>query len=182
MVMNKKTFQTFASGLLLVLVSFLSACASVPKGVEPVTGIDAKRYTGKWYEVARLENTFEKGLTQVTADYKLRDDGDIDVINRGYDAAKQQWKEAKGLAKFVQTPDVGRLKVSFFGPFYGGYNIISLDKAGYQYSMVAGNDRSYLWILSRTPSLPTETLNTLIAAAKRLDFPVDQLLMVEQKQ
>lgn len=174
-------FRFLISSLLLLCLVVLSSCARIPEGVQPITGIDAQRYIGKWYEIARLDNRFERGLTQVTATYQLRENGDITVINRGYDAAKKEWKQAEGVAKFTKTPDTGHLKVSFFRPFYGGYTIIALDKTNYRYSMVAGNDRSYLWILSRTPTLADDILQPLITQAKQLDFPVDQLIMVAQQ-
>lgn len=169
----------------LILICFLlslAACANLPEGVEPITGFDAKRYAGKWYEIARLDNRFEKGLSNVTADYQLRDDGHIDVINRGFSAANNEWKQAKGLAKFVDKADKGQLKVSFFGPFYGGYNIVALDKDNYDYALVAGNDRSYLWVLSRRPQLSAPIFDQLVAKAKSLNFPVNELIRVEQTQ
>jgi apolipoprotein D and lipocalin family protein len=109
----------------------------------------------------------------------MRDDGGVRVVNRGFDAARCEWKEAVGKAYFTGDSNVGQLKVSFFGPFYGGYNVIELDKAGYQYSMVAGPDRSYLWILSRSPDLDDAVLERLLAKAGDLGFPLGELIMVE---
>ena len=135
------------------LLSLLSGCVGIPADVKAVEGFDAKRYAGRWYEMARLENSFEKGLEKVTATYTARDDGGITVVNRGYDPRKDRWSEVTGKAYFVGSPTQGRRKVSFFGPFYGAYNVISLDE-NYGWSLVCGNDRSYLWVLSRTPQLP----------------------------
>lgn len=133
----------------------LVACKSPtpPKGVQPISGFDASRYLGKWYEVARLENRFERGLEQVTATYGARSDGGISVVNRGYDPVKKRWNESDGKAYFTGAPTTAALKVSFFGPFYGGYNVIRLDD-DYQYALVSGPNRDYLWILSRTPTIP----------------------------
>lgn len=156
-----------------------TACTDIPDGLQPVTGFELDRYLGKWYEIARLDHSFERGLTRVTADYSLRDDGGIRVINRGYDALSGAWEEAEGRAYFVKSPDVGQLKVSFFGPFYGGYNIIDLDKSAYRYSLVSGPDRSYLWILAREPQLDGSIQQALIARAGALGFPVDELIFVE---
>ena len=167
-------------GLLLVLL--LSGCTGIPEGVSAVSGFEVSRYLGKWYEIARLNHGFERGLTRVTADYRLREDGGIDVINSGYNPETGTWERAEGLAYFVGAPDRGRLKVSFFGPFYGGYNIIELDKQNYRYALVAGPDRDYLWILSRTPVLDQARLDTLIAKAKDLGFATDQLIFTEQEQ
>ena len=164
---------------LLGLALLLSACVGIPDGITPVTGFQVERYLGKWYEVARLDHSFERGLEQVTAEYSPRDDGDIRVINRGYNTAKQQWEEAEGRAKFVGAKDVGQLKVSFFGPFYGGYNIVELDP-NYQYVLIAGNDREYLWLLSRTPKLDPAVQQRLVNKAKGLGFASDKLIFVKQ--
>lgn len=163
-------------GLLCV---FLSACAGIPEGIQPVTGFQVERYLGKWYEIARLDHPFERGLEQVSAEYSQREDGDIRVLNRGFNTRQQKFEEAEGRAKFVGQPDVGQLKVSFFGPFYGGYNIVELDP-NYQYVLVAGNDRDYLWILARTSQLEAAVQQRLVAKAKSLGFATDQLIFVKQ--
>jgi len=155
---------------------WLAGCAGAPAGVEPVTGFDLQRYLGTWYEVARLDHPFERGLEKITATYELRDDGGVKVINRGYDVARGEWKEALGKAYFVGSPDVGQLKVSFFGPFYGGYNIIALDQQDYRWVMICGPSRSYLWILSREPGLPPDIQESLLAKARALGFDTDQLI------
>ena len=158
---------------------FISGCASVPEGIEPVKGFEVDRYLGKWYEIVRLDHSFERGLSNVSAEYSIRDDGNLRVLNRGYNDNKKQWSDAEGVAKFLGASDVGSLKVSFFGPFYGGYNIIELDKENYQYAMIAGNDRSYLWILSRTPKLAPDIKSQLIDRAASLGFPVEQFIDVK---
>ena len=163
----------------MVLGLAVAACARIPDGVEPVTGFELDRYLGTWYEIARLDHSFERGLTNVTAEYRLRDGGGITVINRGYDVSEGEWSEAEGKAFFVGDPDVGQLKVSFFGPFYGGYNVIELDHENYGYSLVAGPDRSYLWLLARTPDLDSATRDRLISRAAELGFPTDELIFVE---
>ena len=165
--------------MLPVLATMLAACTGAPDGVEVVSGFDLNRYLGTWYEIARLDHSFERGLSNVTANYSLREDGGVKVINRGYDAEKGEWDETEGKAYFLGDEDVGQLKVSFFGPFYGGYNIVELDEDGYQYSLVVGPDRSYLWILARTPELEEATLQRLVAKARALGFPTDELIMVE---
>jgi apolipoprotein D and lipocalin family protein len=157
---------------------FLSACTGLPKGTTAVSGFEIDRYLGTWYEIARLDHRFERGLTNVSANYSLRDDGGVRVLNRGFDTNKSEWNEAIGKAYLVDSPDVGRLKVSFFGPFYGGYNILELDNENYQYALVAGPDRSYLWILARSPDLSETIVQSLVEKAKSLDFPVDELIYV----
>jgi apolipoprotein D and lipocalin family protein len=150
----------------------------VPQGTNAITGFELDRYLGTWYEIARLDHRFERGLTDVTASYSLRDDGGVSVVNRGFDAEEGEWDEATGKAYMVDAPDVGRLKVSFFGPFYGAYNILELDAENYQYALIAGPNRSYLWILARTPELPAPVLQSLVETARRLEFPVDDLIYV----
>ncbi|HEX7718395.1 MAG TPA: lipocalin family protein [Woeseiaceae bacterium] len=162
--------------------ALLSGCTGVPEGVEPITGFELDRYLGTWYEVARLDHRFERGLSEVTANYSLREESGVQVVNRGFNAAKGEWKEADGKAFFIDEPDVGRLKVSFFGPFYGAYNIIELDQDDYQYSMITGPNRSYLWILARQPELDPDTLERLVARAAGLGFATDELIYVEHKQ
>ncbi len=157
----------------------LGACTGTPAGIEPVHDFDLDRYLGTWYEIARLDHRFERGLSRVTASYSLRDDGGVNVINRGYDAAAGEWNEAVGRAYFIERPDVGRLKVSFFGPFYGGYNVIVLDE-DYRFAMVTGPTRDYLWILARTPVLESPLLQDLVERARALRYEVDQLIFVEQ--
>ena len=129
------------------VIFFLSGCVGIPEGVKPVDNFELDRYLGKWYEIARLDHSFERGLSKVTAHYSLRDDGGINVINRGFSAEKNAWKEALGKAYFVNDADEGHLKVSFFGPFYGSYIVFELDTAGYQYAFISGPDKDYLWLL-----------------------------------
>ena len=176
-----KSIKTRATPLPAILAIFLSACTGAPEGVEPVSGFELDRYLGTWYEIARLDHSFERGLSNITANYSLRDDGGVRVINRGYNMEDGEWDEAEGKAYFVGDEDVGQLKVSFFGPFYGGYNVIELDKEGYQYSLVAGPDRSYLWILARSPDLDDAILERLLAKAGELGFPVGELIMVDHE-
>jgi apolipoprotein D and lipocalin family protein len=162
------------------LLISLCGCAQIPEGVAPVKGFHVQRYLGTWYEIARLDHPFERGLINVTATYSLNTDGSIAVLNRGFDPNRNQWRQAKGRGYFVSTPDVARLKVSFFGPFYGGYNIIDLDD-NYAYALVCGNNRSYLWILARTPQLPEAVTTRLIQKAKDLGFDTDALILVKQQ-
>jgi apolipoprotein D and lipocalin family protein len=162
----------------LFALVFVSACTGLPEGTRAVTGFELDRYLGTWYEIARLDHRFERGLTDVTANYSLRDDGGVRVVNRGFDSKKEQWDEAVGKAYLVESADVGQLKVSFFGPFYGGYNILELDSENYQHALVAGPDRSYLWILARSPDLPESIVQSLVKKARSLDFPVDDLIYV----
>lgn len=170
--------------LLILLSLSLLSCSEQIKNLNVVQNVDANQYLGTWYEIARLDHSFERDLQNVSAQYSKNPDGSIKVINRGFNAKKNAWKEAEGKAYFVDAANAdgtysGKLKVSFFGPFYGAYNIIELDKPYYNYAMVTSG-KDYLWILSRTPQLPYPIKQHLIAHAKELGFATDQLIYVAQ--
>ncbi len=168
--------------ILIIITSFLlHGCLGMPQFVAPVTPFELDRYLGKWYEVARLDHSFERGLTEVTADYSLRDDGGVAVVNRGFSAAKGEWQEAEGKAYFVNSPDEAYLKVSFFGPFYGSYVVFDLDRDNYQYAFVSGPDSSYLWLLSRTPTVKPEVRERFIRLSQERGFDTDKLVWVKQQ-
>jgi apolipoprotein D and lipocalin family protein len=166
------------TGLMLAAL-LLGGCVGKPDNVTPVAHFDSAKYLGKWHEIARLDHSFERGLNQVSAEYSLRADGGLKVVNRGYKAADAQWKEAVGKAYFVEQPDLGYLKVSFFGPFYGSYIVFELD-ADYRYSLVSGPDKSYLWLLSRTPTIDAATKKRLVDKAQALGFDTSKLIYVAQ--
>jgi len=165
-------------GLLLLLL--LSGCMGMPSGVRPVADFDAERYLGTWYEIARLDHRFERGLSRVSAEYARRDDGGITVRNRGYLADEKKWKDIQGKAYFVESPDTGYLKVSFFGPFYGSYVVFELDRQDYRYALVSGPDLSYLWLLARSPTLDAATRDRLVARAAAAGFDTSKLIFVDQ--
>jgi len=165
--------------LFFLSVALLAGCVATPRGVAPVEEFDLDRYLGNWYEIARLDHRFERGLSRVSASYSKRSDGGLDVLNRGYDEKTGQWKDAKGKAYLIDDPTVARLKVTFFWPFYGGYNVIALDRKDYAYAMVCGPDRDYLWILSRTKELDKNIAQQLVATAEGLDFDVSGLIFIE---
>jgi len=169
--------RAFGYSMLAALSLILAACTGLPSGVQPVTHFELSRYLGRWYEIARLDHSFERGLSEVTADYSLNADGSIKVVNRGYDRRKEAWHESVGKALAVGDPTVGSLKVSFFGPFYGGYHIIALDPE-YQHALVVGPNTSYLWILSRTPDLPASTREQLLDKARALGFDTREVIIV----
>jgi apolipoprotein D and lipocalin family protein len=146
-----------------------------------VQDFELARYLGTWYEIARLDHSFESGLNHVTARYSLREDGGVNVTNRGFSTGENGWREAQGKAYFVNQPQEGYLKVSFFGPFYGSYVIFELDREHYQYAFVAGPDTSYLWLLSRTPEVDQALIDRFIEQAGRLGFDTGSLIFPEQK-
>ena len=164
-----------------MITFLLSGCVGVPKNVKPVQGFELDRYLGRWYEIARLDHSFERDLSHVTADYSTRKDGGVRVLNRGYSERKHKWKSAEGKAYFVKAPDQGYLKVSFFGPFYGSYVVFELDQKDYQYAVVSGPNKSYLWILARKPELEPDLKNKLISHAAALGFDTTKLIFPDQK-
>jgi len=165
----------------LVLMLLLAACTGLPEGVRPVENFQLDRYLGKWYEIARLDHRFERGLSRVTAEYSLRQDGGVRVLNRGYSVDDKEWKEAEGTAWFMEGPDQGYLKVSFFWLFYGSYVVFELDHEHYEYALVSGPDKSYLWILSRTPEMKQDVKEKLIAKAAALGFDTGKLIFVDHR-
>ncbi|RBP29682.1 apolipoprotein D and lipocalin family protein [Marinobacter pelagius] len=169
-----KALPVIAATLLL-----LAGCTGLPEGIEPVTGFDKDRYLGTWYEIARLDHSFEEGLSKVTAEYTLNEDGSIKVINRGYNAEEGEWEQAEGRAVFVGDSDVGHLKVSFFGPFYGSYVVFWLDE-DYSTAYLTGYNRDYLWLMSRTPEVSDEVLEAFKSRAEAEGFELGELILVEQ--
>lgn len=158
----------------------LSGCLGVPAGVEPVDDFQLERYLGRWYEIARLDHSFERGMDKVTAEYAMRDDGGIKVINSGRSIETGEINQAEGRAYSVKSPNLGHLKVSFFGPFYGSYVIFELDKQDYQYAFVAGNSTHYLWLLARTPQVSQQLIDQFTTSASKLGFNTDNLIYVQQ--
>lgn len=163
----------------LVAAIVHTGCTGLPDGVQTVSGFELDRYLGTWYEIARLDHSFERGMSNVTANYSMREDGGVRVVNRGFEVADGKWNEATGKAYFVGDPGIGQLKVSFFGPFYGGYNIVELDNENYQHALVVGPNRDFLWILARSPELDQAVLATLVNKARSLNFPTDELIYVD---
>ena len=166
--------------LLTISVLLLSGCLGMPQAVTPVKNFDLNKYLGKWYEIARLDHSFERGLSQVSAEYSLRDNGGVSVINRGFSEKDNAWQEAEGKAYFVGEDNEGYLKVSFFGPFYGSYVVFELEEAGYQYAFVSGPNTDYLWLLSRSPTVPAEVIEKFITLSKARGFNTDELIFVKQ--
>ena len=171
----QRTRSVLVGMLCLALVS----CTGIPDGVEPVTGFDQSRYLGTWYEIARLDHSFERGLSDVTATYDLNPDGSIKVLNRGFNAEEGAWREAKGVARFMGSSDIAHLKVSFFGPFYGSYIVFELSE-DYDYAFVSGFNRDYLWLLAREPQITSELRNHFIETMMALDFDPTELVWLDK--
>ncbi|MGB5986379.1 MAG: lipocalin family protein [Desulfobacterales bacterium] len=164
----------------VMVPALLLGCTKVPNGMQPVSGFQIERYMGQWYEIVRLDHRFERNLSRVSATYSLTSEGYIRVENRGYNTETGQWKSVQGKARFIGDETMGSIKVSFFGPFYGGYHIIDLDQKDYQYAMVVGPSRDYFWILSRSPDLADDLLETLLAKAAGLGIDTTSIIRVDQ--
>ena len=167
--------------LITILALCITGCVRIPDGIAPVQGFDADRYLGTWYEIARLDHPFERGLTDVSATYGLQDNGEISVLNRGWSSENGEWDAAEGRAVFVKDPTTGYLKVSFFGPFYGAYIVFALDD-DYQHALVSGPNRDYLWLLARDPGLDEDVVERLIARAAEAGFDTDSLIRVTHQR
>lgn len=159
----------------------LTGCLGTPEGVAPINNFETSRYLGKWYEIARLDHSFERGLSNVSAEYSIRKDGGIRVLNQGFSKKDNEWNEAEGKAYFVSGDTQGHLKVSFFGPFYSSYIIFELDKANYEYAFISGYNNSYLWLLARKPSVDQTVIDHFITRSKALGFKTDGLIFVNQE-
>ncbi|OEE60873.1 lipocalin [Enterovibrio norvegicus FF-454] len=158
----------------------LTACQSVPDGVTPVMGFDEQRYLGKWYEVARLDHSFERGLSNVTAEYSVREDGGIRVLNRGFNTEDQEWSDAEGRAYFVDERDTAHLEVSFFGPFFSSYVVFELGE-DYDYAFVSGYNTNYLWLLARTPTVSDALLAEFLTIAEEKGFNINEIIFPVQE-
>ena len=167
---------TIGLGLSISTLLFLNSCAiGVPKGAEAVANFQSDKYLGKWYEIARFDFRFEKNLNQVTANYSKKENGNIKVENRGYDYVKNEWKESIGEAKFVKNPNIAELKVSFFKPIWASYNVIDIDE-NYKYALVVGNNKDYMWILSKEKTIPENYKQRFLDKAKSLGFEIENLV------
>ncbi|MBL3557024.1 MULTISPECIES: lipocalin family protein [Marinobacter] len=170
-----------AKNLIVSVFVLIAGCTGLPEGIDPVSNLDVDRYKGTWYEIARLDHSFEEGLSNVTADYSLQDDGSIRVINRGYSEENGKWEEAEGRAVFVDDEANGHLKVSFFGPFYASYVVFRLDE-DYRFAYITGYDRDYLWFLSKTPTVEEEALAEFRKVATEKGFDLEELIVVDQSR
>ncbi len=167
-------------GMTIVIIAILVSCTAIPEGLKPIEGFNIESYLGKWYEIARLDHKFERNLSNVSATYAVNDSGQITVVNRGYKVKTGEWKSIQGVARPIGNENTGSLKVSFFGPFYGGYHIIDLDRQNYNYAMVVGPSRSYFWILSRNKDIDEALYNELVTKAAANGIDTKKLIRVEQ--
>lgn len=180
---SNKVINGIAIGAVLAAGSiiYFSKRQTIPRGIEAVKNFDAEKYLGKWYEIARLDFRYEKNINNTTAHYSLNEDGSIKVVNRGFNYKKNEYEEAVGKAIFVDSPQEAKLKVSFFGPFYAGYNVIAIDKS-YKYALVVGRSRDYLWLLSRRKSMPENIKEEYLQLARKLGYKTENLVWIEHNR
>ncbi len=174
-----------SSLILLSLLLGLAGCASIPSGMQPldvVDTVDVQKYLGRWYEIARFQHSFEKTLVGATAEYSLRPDGRIQVVNSGFKKDLDgRYSEVKAVAWVPDSSKPGALKVKFFNLFTGDYLIFGLDQEGYSWALVGSNTRNFLWFLSRTPTVSAELLAKMKAIAVAQGYDLSGLYLVPQK-
>lgn len=174
-----KIIKGFA--IMAVVATIFTSCVGIPDGVTAVQNFNKDKYLGKWYEIARFDFRFERNLDNTTAQYSINPDGSIKVLNQGYNYVKKEWDSAEGKAKFVGSESEARLKVSFFGPFYGGYNVVDIDE-NYKNALIYGNSTEYMWILSRNKTIDEATKKRFIEKAKKDGFDVSKLIWVNHNK
>lgn len=177
--MTKKERNLVAGGTALAVATYIiiKSRRTIPRGAVAVSPFDVEKYLGKWYEIARFDYRFENHLNNTTAEYSFNSDGSIKVINRGYNYLSHKHKIVIGKAKFTGDANEAKLKVSFFGPLYSGYNVIALDPA-YEYALVAGKNLNYLWILSRGRTIPENIKEAYLEKAKQIGYDTSKLVWV----
>lgn len=164
---------------LTTLCFCLAGCHGYPKRVSPIENFNATKFMGTWYEIARLDHSFERGLSRVSATYRLEND-QIKIVNRGYSEKQKKWKVATGVAVFAKEQDQGYLHVSFFGPFSSTYLIFERG-ANYEYAFVCGPTTNYLWLLSRKQTGNEELIKTFRQQALSKGFAADELIIVNHQ-
>ena len=168
--------KKLTKAILGLSLAIAAGCVSVPKvDNAPIAALNLNRYLGEWYEIARFDHSFERGVEQAKANYTQNADGTIKVVNSGIKNGKP--KTAVGKGKTTDTP--GLLRVSFFGPFYADYRVMLIDK-DYSHALVGSGSADYLWILSRTPEVPETAKSELLAEAQRRGYDTDKLIWVRQ--
>ena len=161
----------------MLCIVLLVSCTGLPDNVEPVSQFDTEQYLGTWYEIARLDHSFERNRERVTATYGLNEDGSISVLNKGFNTEKGEWRQAEGVAKPMGSSDIAHLKVSFFGPFYGTYAVFELAD-DYSHAFVSGYNTDYLWLLAREPDVSAEVRQRFINESQALGFDTSKLIWV----
>lgn len=174
--------KLFIAGVVFIAgtVVYIKKRRTIPKGVKAVKPFDINKYLGKWYEIARLDFCFEHNIDYATAEYSMDKDGSIKVINKGYNYKKHKEVEAVGRASFLNSPDEGRFKISFKGPFCADYNVIAIDSK-YKYALVTGRNHNYLWLLSKDTSIPEKIKESYLELAEDLGYNTSKIKWTKYK-
>lgn len=171
--------------LIISLFIFIAGGCGQNKNMErtkTVEKLELEKFLGTWYEIARFDHSFERGMQGVTATYSMREDGKIKVLNQGYKGSLDgPLKQAIGKAKIPNAQEAGKLKVSFFWIFYGDYFVLELDDINYQWAVIGSSSEKYLWILSRTPQLEESVQQDLLEKIQKRSYPLENLIWVDQK-
>ena len=177
--------KSFFKILIIFLTFFIYSMSYSWKGQEKKYGISefqSEKYLGKWYEIVRKDHKFEKGLSNVTAQYEELGNNKIKVTNTGYDEKNEKVKTVVGKAKIKYKTVENILKVSFFWPFYADYIIMDYDRDNYEYALIRGRSDKYLWILSRTPVLDKEIVSNLLEKAEKDGVELNNLIYVKHEK
>lgn len=179
--MSQTVKKILIPGILgITALILLRACSpKIPKGAKAIQDFNPERFLGTWYEVARLDYKWERNLDNVNATYSLKPDGSIKVDNKGFDYTENKWKGKIGEARFVHSSTEARLKVSFFKPFWAGYNVVDIDEE-YKYALVFGNDLCYMWILSKEKAIPEKYKERFLKKAQETGYDTSKLIWVKQ--
>ncbi len=177
--MKPRTLALLAAGAFALYQ--ISQRTGVPAGVHPVEPFDLRRYLGRWYEIARIDHAHEAGLSDTSADYSLRPDGRVQMLNRGFDQRRSRWREMRAVAAPVGERDIGHLQVSLVWPLRASHIVFALDD-DYQHALVCGPTREHLWLLARTPRIRAITRGALLERARAAGFDIDRLLWVDQRR
>lgn len=176
--MDKKKSLLILAATAAVTFAY-NALKQVKSKVKVIEPFDIDRYLGKWYEIARLDFKWEKGLSQVTATYNKNNDGSITVNNQGFHDQKNKWKQSIGKAKPIDSSKKAALKVSFFGPFYSGYHVVKIDQ-DYRYALIFGDNLDYMWILSREKTIPEAIKLAYLEYARKSGYAIENLVWTKQ--
>lgn len=174
---NRTTLYAAISIAILIVTGSIYSCKSVkvPDNISVVKNFKLEPYMGTWYEVARFDFKYEKDLSNVTATYSIKPNGKVKVVNRGYNFVKDKWEQANGKADFVNTTNEGALKVSFFGPFYSGYNVVLMEP-DYENALIFGENTDYIWILSRKKTIPDHIKDKFLKEAEKAGYDLNRLI------
>ncbi len=163
--------------LFFAVCLLLSGCGQGSLDIPTIPDFNLEKYMGKWYEVARIDNRFQRNMIDVTANYTLKKNGVVEVFNRGYNTKKERWGDAKARGTTTKIPNL--LKVSFFPLTSGNYWVVYVDD-NYSVAVVSGGDPEYLWILSREPNISEELLNNLIEKGVAVGHKRDDIMITQK--